>query len=251
MPDSAEGLRSFSNLVLDAAAGRVGIVKPQVSFFERFGSAGFKVLEDTCERIRELGLVNIMDVKRGDIGSTMEAYFQAWLGKNAPFICDAITVSPYLGFKSLAPIMAEAVEQGKGVIVLSATSNPEGAALQQAKEASGQTLSANVWQQLGEINSVTAAGGDRLGSFGAVIGATLNLNKFGLGSLLTEDQKVKTPILAPGFGAQGARLADAGRLFGASASQVIASVSRSVLTSAASVDELIDQAKTELAEGLE
>ncbi|MFM6980292.1 MAG: orotidine-5'-phosphate decarboxylase [Micrococcales bacterium] len=251
LPDSAQGLNSFANIVLEAASGRVGIIKPQVSFFERFGSAGFKVLEDICVKASDAKLLNIMDVKRGDIGSTMEAYFQAWLGKNAPFVCDAITVSPYLGFDSLKPILAEAVELGKGIIVLSATSNPEGAVFQQAKTAEGKTVAASVWESLASINTVTSGAGERFGSFGAVLGATLNLNKFGLAGLLSEDQKVKTPILAPGFGAQGARLLDAGRLFGASASQVIANVSRSVLVSPSTVDELIDKANAELAEGLE
>lgn len=251
LPETADGLNSFANIVIEAAAGRVGIIKPQVSFFERFGSAGFKVLEGVLERAQQAKLLTIMDIKRGDIGSTMEAYFEAWLGKNAPFVCDAITVSPYLGFDSLKPMMSEAAELGKGVIVLSATSNPEGAAVQQAKSVDGEAVASSVWNSLASINSVTSGAGERFGSFGAVLGATLNLNKFGLGSILTDDQKVKTPILAPGFGAQGARLQDTGRLFGASSSQVISSVSRSVLASPSAVDELIDRANDELREGLE
>lgn len=251
LPDSVQGLETFANTVLDAAVGRVGIIKPQVSFFERFGSKGFKVLEDLCVKAQDAKLLNIMDVKRGDIGTTMEAYFQAWLGKNAPFVCDAITVSPYLGFDSLKPVMAEAIELGKGLIVLSATSNVEGAALQQAKNSKGETISESIWNSLESINSITNSAGSKLGSFGAVLGATLNLSKFGLGSLLTNEQSVKTPILAPGFGAQGARLQDVSRLFGTSANQVIASVSRSVLASATTVDELIDVANAQLAEGLE
>lgn len=251
LPDSAAGLESFANIVLEAASGRVGIVKPQVSFFERFGSAGFKVLEDVCDKAQSLDLITIMDVKRGDIGSTMEAYFQAWLGKNAPFICDAITVSPYLGFDSLKPFFADAAELGKGVFVLSATSNPEGSRLQQAQVSGNKSVSADIWHGLGDVNRVTSAAGDKIGSFGAVVGATLNLNKYGIGDVLTSEQQLKTPILAPGFGAQGARLQDAGRLFGAAANQVIASVSRSVLANPSAVDELIDRAVEELAEGLE
>lgn len=251
LPDTAQGLNTFAQTIVDAAADRVGIVKPQVSFFERFGSAGYKVLEGLCERISEAKLLNIIDVKRGDIGSTMEAYFQAWLGKSAPFMCDAMTVSPYLGFDSLKPIMAEASELGKGIFVLSATSNPEAARLQQAKISVDHTVASSIWNDLGEINQVTGGAGDKLGSFGAVIGATLNLNKFGLGSLVKQEQIIATPILAPGFGAQGARLQDTGRLFGDSSNQVIASVSRSVALSAATVDELIEVANEQLVEGLE
>lgn len=249
LSDSVSGLESFANSVLEAAVGSVGIIKPQVSFFERFGSAGFKVLEDLCERAATAGVVNIMDVKRGDIGTTMDAYFDAWLDKSAPFICDAITVSPYLGFNSLKPIMSRASELGKGVIVLAATSNPEGASLQQAQNNNDESIAFSIWNSLSEVNALTAGAGDRLGSFGAVIGATLNLNKFGLQSVSANAQKVATPILAPGFGAQGARLLDAGRLFGSASSQLIASVSRSVIATP-NVSDAIEQAKAELAEGL-
>jgi orotidine-5'-phosphate decarboxylase len=249
--DNVSGLESFSKTVIDAAVGRVGIIKPQVSFFERFGSKGFAVLEDLCASASEAGLLVIMDVKRGDIGSTMDAYFDAWLGKNAPFLCDAITVSPFLGFDSLKALMANATERGKGLFVLAATSNPEGASVQQASLESGGTVAASIWESLESVNAITSGAGEHLGSFGAVLGATLNLNKFGLSSIATVAQPIATPILAPGFGAQGARLVDAGRLFGASSHQVIASVSRSVLSAGAlGVEDAIDAARSELAEGL-
>ena len=251
LSDDAIGLASFANSVIDACIGRVGIIKPQVSFFERFGSKGFAVLEKACEKATNAGLLVIMDVKRGDIGTTMDAYFDAWLGKSAPFICDAITVSPYLGFDALKGAMAAATERGKGLFVLSATSNPEGAKLQQALIDGTHTVASSIWGSLEHVNAITSGPGERLGSFGAVLGATLNLNKFGLASLTSAVQTVATPILAPGFGAQGARLVDAGRLFGHSSHQVIASVSRSVLSAGAhALDEAIDTANAELAEGL-
>lgn len=251
LSDDVAGLESFSNTVIDEAAGRVGIIKPQVSFFERFGSKGFAVLESVCERATQAGLLVIMDIKRGDIGSTMDGYFEAWLGQSAPFICDAVTVSPYLGFDSLKPFMAAATERGKGVFVLAATSNPEAAVLQQAMVTEDSSVAASVWAGLESVNNITALPGQSIGNFGAVLGATLNLNRFGLGQVTTTAQPVATPILAPGFGAQGARLADAGRLFGVAAHQTIASVSRSVLQAGAlGLDTAIDQAKQELAEGL-
>jgi orotidine-5'-phosphate decarboxylase len=251
LSDDVAGLESFSNTVIDEAAGRVGIIKPQVSFFERFGSKGFAVLEAVCERATQAGLLVIMDIKRGDIGSTMDGYFEAWLGQSAPFICDAVTVSPYLGFDSLKPFMAAATERGKGVFVLAATSNPEAAVLQQAMVTEESSVAASVWAGLESVNNITALPGQSIGNFGAVLGATLNLNRFGLGQVTTTAQPVATPILAPGFGAQGARLADAGRLFGVAAHQTIASVSRSVLQAGAlGLDTAIDQAKQELAEGL-
>jgi len=249
--DDVSGLDSFSNSVIDAAAGRVGIIKPQVSFFERFGSKGFAVLEATCQRATEAGLLVIMDVKRGDIGSSMDGYFDAWLGKSAPFVCDAITVSPYLGFDSLKTLMAHATERGKGLFILAATSNPEGAQVQQAVTGSGASIASTIWESLESVNAITSGAGEKLGSFGAVLGATLNLNKFGLSTISTITQTVATPILSPGFGAQGARLVDTGRLFGASSHQVIASVSRSVLGSGPQgIEDAIDSAVAELAEGL-
>jgi orotidine-5'-phosphate decarboxylase len=269
LPDNVRGLDAFSKTVVDAAAGRVGIIKPQVAFFERFGSKGFAILEKLGERASESGLLVIMDAKRGDIGSTMEGYFDAWLGKDAPFHADALTVSPYLGFDSLKSFMAGSVERGKGLFVLDATSNPEAQTLQTAQipgvevtqlDQDGNpftvtteptTLAAAIWSGLESVNTITAGPTDLLGSFGAVLGATLNLNRFGLSNVTTIAQTIATPILAPGFGAQGARLADAGRLFGSASHQVIASVSRSVLSAgAAGIEDAIDAAKAELAEGL-
>lgn len=233
LADDIEGLRGFANTVLDASVGRVGIIKPQVSFFERHGSAGFAVLENLAERAAETDLVVIMDAKRGDIGTTMDGYFDAWLGKSAPFLCDALTVSPYLGFDSLSGVMANAIDRGKGLFVLAATSNPEGKVLQTANVTSEKTIATDIWQRLAKINSVTSAPRSVLGSFGAVVGATLDLRGFGL-DLTQPKGALATPILAPGFGAQGAELADAKRLFGENSGALIASVSRSVLRAGAS-----------------
>ncbi|WP_296631721.1 orotidine-5'-phosphate decarboxylase [Rhodoluna sp.] len=250
LDDNVTGLEEFANRALDAAVGRVGIIKPQVSFFERHGSAGFAVLEKLAERAAATDVVVIMDAKRGDIGTTMDAYFDAWLGANAPFVCDALTVSPYLGFDSLKPLMKECLERGKGLFVLSATSNPEGAALQRATTGN-ETIAAQIWHGLGEINRVTAGPNEKFGSFGAVLGATLNLNSFGLSSVLEGQASAGTLILAPGFGAQGAELSASKILFGAASAQTLHSVSRSVLSAGANgMAKAIDAAKAELVVGL-
>ena len=250
LSDDVQGLESFANVVLDSAVGRVGIIKPQVSFFERHGSKGFSVLERIAERAAQTDLLVIMDAKRGDIGTTMDAYFDAWLGQNAPFTSDALTVSPYLGFGSLKDTLSGALERGKGVFVLAATSNPEGASVQRATIGE-KTLARSMWDSLTEINAVTASGNAKFGSFGAVLGATLNLQSFGIGDLIIGQNESATPILAPGFGAQGAELSASKQLFGAAASQVIHSVSRSVLQAGATgLTKSIDAAKTELAIGL-
>lgn len=248
--DDVQGLEEFANKVLDASVSRVGIIKPQVSFFERHGSKGFAVLEKLAERASQSDLLVIMDAKRGDIGTTMDAYFDAWLGKNAPFISDALTVSPYLGFGSLKDTLSGALERGKGVFVLAATSNPEGASVQRAMVGQN-SLAKTMWDSLGEINAVTSSGNARFGSFGAVLGATLNLKSFGLGEVLDGQSHSATPILAPGFGAQGAELIASRQLFEEAASQVIHSVSRSVLQAGeAGLAKSIDTAKAELLIGL-
>ncbi|MDL9979786.1 orotidine-5'-phosphate decarboxylase [Microbacterium candidum] len=220
LPESAAGAREFGLRTVDAAAGRVGIVKPQVSFFERHGSAGFAALEDVLAAARAAGLLVIADAKRGDIGSTMDAYGRAWLTPGSPLEADALTVSPYLGVGALSGTFDVAAQHGKGLFVLAATSNPEGAVLQSAA-AGERTVAAQVAAEVGERN-----GGAQLGSFGLVVGATLDRGAFGL----TDEVLSGTPILAPGFGFQGARPADLGRLFDAVAVNVVASESRSILS---------------------
>jgi orotidine-5'-phosphate decarboxylase len=250
LSDDVQGLEHFALTVLDAAEGQVGVIKPQISFFERHGSAGFAVLEKIAQQASETDLLTIMDAKRGDIGTTMDAYFDAWLGANAPFVCDALTVSPYLGFDSLKDVMTGCLERGKGLFVLAATSNPEGAAVQRAVNGT-KTIASQMWQNLNEINNVTSAPNAKLGSFGAVIGATLNLMSFGLQSVHEKATVSATPILAPGFGAQGADLSSTKQLFGEGAERVIHSVSRSVLQAGpARLKKAIQQAKSELEQGL-
>ncbi|MEN9342780.1 MAG: hypothetical protein RIR24_367 [Actinomycetota bacterium] len=249
LPDSAEGLRAFAFSVLEAAVDNVGIIKPQVAFFERFGSMGFKVLEDLASEASQTDLLVIMDAKRGDIGSTMSGYFEAWLSKSAPFLCDALTVSPYLGVESLTETMSAAIERGKGLFLLAATSNDEAKTLQRAK-ISDQTVASDVFGHIERINKVNLAPGANIGSLGVVVGATVNLSATGLTRLQT-DESLLTPILAPGFGAQGAHLEELSDLFQTSSRRVIASVSRSVLASGRiGLPASIGQAKEQLLKGV-
>ncbi|NLA09917.1 MAG: orotidine-5'-phosphate decarboxylase [Microbacteriaceae bacterium] len=220
---SAAGVREFGLRVVDACAGSVGIVKPQVSFFERHGSAGFAALEDVMAAARAAGLLVIADAKRGDIGTTMDAYARAWLTPGSPLEADALTVSPYLGVGSLRDTFQLAHQHGKGIFVLAATSNPEGAALQRAVPAGAPTVARAVADEVSAWNLATT--GEGLGSIGLVVGATIDRRAAGLPEALTPP----APILAPGFGAQGARLTELATLFGADSPQVIASESRGVL----------------------
>lgn len=243
------GLERFSLEVLDACTDRVGVIKPQVAFFERFGSAGFAVLEKLAARAAQTELLVIMDAKRGDIGSTMAGYTDAWLSKTAPFACDALTVSPYLGFHSLDDVFATCSEYGKGLFLLSATSNPEGIELQRSGFR-GTTVAAGLLASTNRANRTQLTPRSKLGPFGVVIGATVNLEETGLIGILEAEDYV-TPILAPGFGHQGANLLDAGAIFGLASHSVIASVSRSVLSAGSNgIRTSIDQAKQQLKQGL-
>ncbi len=225
LPDSAAGVREFALRVVDAAAASIGIIKPQVAFFERFGSAGFAALEDVLAAARESGLLVIADAKRGDVGTTVEAYGQAWLTPGSPLEADALTISAFQGVGSIAAPIELAVSTGKGLFVLAATSNPESVAPQTAVldrgEYSGSTVAASIVREVGEYNVAKA-----LGPIGVVLGATLDLDDYGIGAELLEH----TPILAPGFGAQGARIEDLETLYGAASRNVLVSVSRDILS---------------------
>ncbi len=223
--DDSAGLREFSLRVVDACVGRVGIIKPQVAFYERHGSRGYEVLELLFERARTAELVVIADAKRGDIGSTMEAYATTWLSPGSALEADALTVSPYLGAGSLAPTVALALKANKGIFMLAATSNPEAAALQQARLTDGPYKGKTVAESiLGDAERWSRTQ-EPAGSVGVVLGATLELEHFGI----NPDDYPSVPVLAPGFGFQGARVEDAPSLFGSMTHNLIVSETRSVL----------------------
>lgn len=237
---TASGAREFGLRVVDAAAGRVGVVKPQVSFFERYGSAGFVALEEVMAAARAAGLIVIADAKRGDIGTTMDAYAEAWLTPGAPLEADAMTVNPFLGVGTLEGTFERAESVGKGVFVLAATSNPDAFTAQRALLEGDRTVSAGIVQEVSERNARTTAAGS-WGSIGFVIGATVDWNDAGLRAL-----NPPAPILGPGFGHQGAGPHDLSQRFGTSAPLVIASESRSLLSAgpaaiAAAIDSRVGE----------
>lgn len=223
LPNSADGAREFGLRVVDAVVGTVGIVKPQVAFFERFASRGFDALERVIRSAREQGILVIADAKRGDVGSSVDAYGEAWLGAGSPLESDAVTLNPFQGVGSLAGPFELAEKNGKGVFVLAATSNPEGIAGQQAKLVSGSTLSRSILDDVTTWNASHQTG--PLGSIGVVLGATLNLAEFDLGGARTP----APPVLAPGFGHQGASVSDLKRIYGELADGVVVSESRALL----------------------
>lgn len=240
--DDAQGAREFGLRTVEAAAERVGVVKPQVSFFERFGSAGIAALEDVLAAARAAGLLVIADAKRGDIGSTMDAYAAAWLTPGSPLEADAVTVNPFLGVGALEGAFSLADEHGKGLFVLAATSNPEAELLQRSTSRTGATVSATIVSEVSARNAASIA--NKTGewsSFGFVIGATIDWSEAGIAPFTPV-----APILAPGFGTQGAMPADLHVRFGEMSPAVIASESRSILSAgpdglAAAIDARIAQ----------
>jgi orotidine-5'-phosphate decarboxylase len=235
LPDSAAGAREYGLRIIDSAQDRLGIIKPQVGFFERFGSLGYQTLEEIIREAKDAGLIVIADAKRGDIGSTMLGYASAWFGDDSPLRSDALTVSGYLGPESLRETLHYAQDVQGGLFILAATSNPEAAQLQQAL-IGGKTVAANVIDAAKEIGQ---------GEMGVVIGATQDLKAFGIGHITERD--IEIPILAPGFGAQGARLEDLKEIFGASSHRVIASMSRELTKNGPEqLGHMIDKAKAKL-----
>jgi orotidine-5'-phosphate decarboxylase len=240
LSDDTAGLRRFGQICVEAFGETVAVVKPQVAFFERHGSAGLAELERLLAQAKEAGLLVLADAKRGDIDSTNIGYAQAWLGEGSPLAADAVTVHPYLGLAALAPMIIAAGRSGRGIIVVTRSSNPEGRPLQQAMTASGASVEDML---LSEIAAWNGGGEVPAGTVGAVIGATLEPSAFPLSQL-------GGVILAPGLGAQGAQPADlAARFGGCAAGTVLPSTSRSLLASGPDVS-LLRKAATALNEEL-
>ncbi len=229
LPRNADGLEAFAEICVEAFVGEIAVVKPQVAFFEAYGSEGYAVLERTIAVLRKAGTLVIADAKRGDIGSTMSAYAHSWLDAHAPLSSDAVTVSPYLGFDSLNETFEVAADNGRGVFVLARTSNAEGAALQRA-DSSGRSVAQSIVDGAVSVNS------DGSATVGLVVGATrdhgLDLSSF------------TGPILAPGIGAQGAGAEDLARIFGGSRELLLPNSSRGVLAKGPSVVALQDAARS-------
>lgn len=230
LPDSVDGLKAFTDSCVQAFAGQVAVVKPQSAFFERFGSPGIAVLEDAMQALRHTGTLVVLDVKRGDIGSTAAAYADAYLDEDSPLAADAITVSPFLGFGSLHPFFEVAAKNDAGVFVLALTSNPEAPEVQHATVGE-RTIAGVMLDHLRELN----AGQQPMGSFGAVVGATIGSTG--------EDLDINGPLLVPGFGAQGGTVDSVRSLFAGVLERVVVSTSREVLSAGPEVRALQDAAR--------
>lgn len=200
--DAPEGLTAWGLAIVEAAAGRACAIKPQAGLFERLGPEGMSALQTVSKAGMDAGLIVLMDAKRGDIGSTAEGYAAAYLGKDAPFACDALTVNPYMGLDTLEPYVREAETNGKGVIVLTRTSNP-GSADFQSKDMGGAPLYARIVEALGPmVERLTGPSG--WSSLMMVTGATGPDEARAIRKMAP-----KSLFLVPGYGAQGAGAAEA------------------------------------------
>ncbi len=223
--DSAQPRSARADLVarfccelLDVVAGRVPAVKPQSAFFEQLGADGVVAWERVVDHARAKGLLVIGDVKRGDIGSTAKAYALAHLGEHSGG-CDAITINPYLGTESITPFLEVCAERDTGLYVLVRTSNPGSAEFQLAGDPPlCETVAAAVARWGSEL-----MGACEMSSVGAVVGATKHEELKHFRELLPH-----TPLLLPGYGAQGAKGADLADAFLAGGRGAIVNASRSI-----------------------
>jgi orotidine-5'-phosphate decarboxylase len=218
--DSPDGLDRFVDVVLEAAVGAVGLVKPQSAFYERHGWRGIRTLGRLVADARQAGLLVILDAKRGDVGSTNDAYAEAYLGVDAAIPVDALTVHPYLGFGAMDAFVERAHRAGSCLLVVTRSSNPEGRRVQAARDETGASVEAALLDEIGRRNAMLAPG--RIGPIGAVIGPTHMQPELDLNS-------TNALYLAPGVGAQGATPSDVAQVFHACRDRVMPSASRLLL----------------------
>lgn len=221
----------FNKLIIDAVKDIVPAVKPQFAFYEQYGSAGIKALEETIAYARKAGLAVIGDGKRNDIGSTARAYAAGYLGK-APladgsfrsiFNVDFLTINPYLGTDGIRPFLEVCREEGKGIFVLVKTSNPSSGELQDIIDRNGEAL----YENAGRL--VTRWGKELIGekeysAVGAVVAATYAQEGAKLRKLMPD-----ALFLVPGYGAQGGTAADVVPCFNEDGYGAVINASRSII----------------------
>jgi orotidine-5'-phosphate decarboxylase len=229
--DTPAGLDRFAEIALETANGRVGLLKLQAAFYERHGWRGLRTLQRLIGDAQSAGLLVILDAKRGDVGTTNDAYAEAYLGADAPFGADALTVHPYLGLDAMGTFVSRANEAGSCLLIVTHSSNPEGRTVQSATTLSGRSVEEDVLVDIGNLNARLAPG--EIGPIGAVfgpIGADRALDLVSANGI----------FLSPGIGMQGATPADVAQVFASCPNRVIPSASRSLLIKGPAVARLGD-----------
>jgi orotidine-5'-phosphate decarboxylase len=237
LTDDADGLERFTDIVLAAAKDTVGLIKPQSAFYERHGWRGMRALARLVEDAKGEGILVVLDVKRGDVGSTNDAYAQAYLGEGAAIAADAVTVHPYLGLAAMGTFVDRAHQAGACLLVVTRSSNPEGRAVQAAIR-NGRSVERQILADIGALNGKLAPG--EIGPVGAVIGPAPVDPPLDPSALVAANALV----LAPGVGAQGATPDDVARTFAACPDRVMPSASRSLLAAGPDPAALGDAAAT-------
>jgi orotidine-5'-phosphate decarboxylase len=226
---AAESILEFNRGIIDAVHDLVPIVKPQIAFYEQYGAEGFRAFEETLRYAKDKGLLTLVDAKRGDIGSTAEAYAKAFLGKVElfgefafAFDADAVTVNPYLGYDGIKPFIQESREHGKGIFVLAKTSNASSGDIQDLEMKDGNAVYEIV------ANYIESWGADDVGEegyslLGAVVGATYPAQAEKLRALMPHNI-----FLVPGYGAQGGTAKDVKVCFNKDGKGAIVNSSRGI-----------------------
>lgn len=223
----ADGVLAFGKGIVDAVADIACAVKPQLAYYEVLGWQGMKAFWEVCEYAQTKGLIVIADGKRNDIGSTCEAYADAYLSKDSPI--DLLTVSPYLGSDGITPFTDRAAKHGKGIYVLVKTSNDSSGELQDLPV--GDEVLHEHLAQLVESWSTPHLGKTNFSLVGAVVGATYPEEMSYLRTLMPH-----VPFLIPGYGAQGGTAADVARGFLPDGSGAVVSASRSIIFASSGKD---------------
>lgn len=224
---AAAAFEEFCARIIDIVSPLVPAVKPQAAFFEEWGAPGCMALASVIRRARQAGLIVVCDAKRGDIGTTAEAYARGYLAGSdpdaAPWGADALTVNPYLGQDTLEPFVKVATEREAGIYVLVRTSNAGAGTIQDRQEANGTTVFqvvANLVEQLAQ----STRGSYPYGAVGAVVGATYPRELAELRHVMPH-----APLLIPGYGAQGAGAADVAKAFDRTGLGAIVNSSRGII----------------------
>lgn len=220
--DTPDGLDQFVEIVLPVAAETVGLIKPQAAFYERHGWRGIRTLSRLINEARSADLLVILDAKRGDVGSTNQAYAEAYLGTDAPMRADALTVHPYLGIDAMQPFIERTVESGSCLLVVTRSSNVEGRSVQASVDSAGRSVEQSLLDRIASLNADLEP--NAIGPIGAVIGPTHMNPRLDLAA-------ANALYLAPGVGRQGATPHDVAHVFSSCRDRVIPSASRSLLAS--------------------
>lgn len=215
------GILAFNKGIIDAVKDIAACVKPQIAFYEVFRGLGIDVFWETCAYAKEKGLLVIADIKRGDIGSTCEAYADAYLNAESP--CDAVTVNPYLGFDGILPFLERCIQNEKGMFVLVKTSNPNSGEIQDLP-VGDEVVHEYLAQLITQWGAEHCGPKSHLSCIGAVVGATYPEELHYLRSLMP-----KTPFLIPGYGVQGGTAKDVKNGFLADGTGAIINSSRGII----------------------